>query len=113
MARISGRSDDMLIIRGVNVFPTQIEELLFQVPGLTPHYELELTRAVRLDALTVNVECAPAPAFDEGARLRLGQELTALIKNHVGISATVQVRDPGTLERSVGKARRVVDHRNN
>jgi phenylacetate-CoA ligase len=111
MARITGRSDDMLIIRGVNVFPSQIEVLLLQVPGLSPHYLLELTREAHLDQLAVQVECLPGAAADPVARARLQQDLQERIKATIGISARVSVGDPGCIERSSGKARRIVDRR--
>ncbi len=111
MARIAGRSDDMLIIRGVNVFPSQIEALLLQVPGLSPHYLLELTREAHLDQLAVQVECLPGAPADPAARARLQQELQERIKSSIGISAGVSVGDPGCIERSSGKARRIVDRR--
>jgi len=109
MAKITGRSDDMLIIRGVNVFPSQIEELLLRLPVLTPHYLLELTRDGHLDSLCVHVECTATA--DQDSRQRAGVELGGLIKNNVGVSVVVHVRDPGSLERSAGKARRVLDRR--
>jgi phenylacetate-CoA ligase len=109
MAKITGRSDDMLIIRGVNVFPSQIEELLLRCAALTPHYLLELTREGHLDSLTVHVECAPAA--DSNSRHQAGLQLGHLIKSNVGVSVVVHVRDPGALERSAGKARRVLDLR--
>jgi phenylacetate-CoA ligase len=110
MARISARSDDMLIVRGVNVFPSQIEELVLKIPRLAPHYQLELTRAGHLDQLAVKVEClAGTPAEARGG---LQRELEASIKALVGISARVQVQDPGSVERSAGKAQRVIDRRN-
>jgi phenylacetate-CoA ligase len=111
MARIDGRSDDMLIVRGVNLFPTQIEALLLRVPGLSPHYVLEVARVDRLDTLTVKVECSTAAAGDVSTREGLGQQLAALIKSYIGIGALVQVQEPGVLERSAGKARRVIDYR--
>ena len=111
MARISGRSDDMLIIRGVNLFPTQIEELLLKLPGLAPHFQLEVTRAGHLDELGICVECSPAVATDAALRGRLGQELATSIKANIGVSTSVVVRDPGSLERSAGKAKRVIDRR--
>jgi phenylacetate-CoA ligase len=111
MARISGRADDMLIIRGVNVFPTQIEELLLKLAGLAPHYQLEVTREAHLDRLTVMVECHTQLAGDAQQRLRLQQELQVSIKSSVGISAHVSVCDPGAIERSGGKAQRVIDRR--
>lgn len=111
MARITGRSDDMLIIRGVNVFPSQIEELLLRIPGLAAHYQLELTREAHLDQLAVQVECLPDVAGDMSARTRLQQDLQGRIKATIGISTRVSVGDPGCIERSAGKARRVVDRR--
>ena len=111
MARITGRADDMLIIRGVNVFPSQIEELLLKVAGLAPHYQLELTRDAHLDQLAVQVECLPRVAADPAARARLQHELQERIKASIGISTRVSVGDPGCLERSAGKARRVLDRR--
>jgi len=108
MAKITGRSDDMMIVRGVNVFPTQIEELILRCPGLTAHYLLELTRDGRLDVLTVHVESQPDAV---ARREALAMELSQLIKNLIGVSALVAVRDPGAIERSLGKAKRVVDKR--
>src|SRR5580692_1038849 len=112
MAKITGRSDDMLIIRGVNVFPSQIEELLLRQVGLAPHYLLEITRDGHLDALNVQVECTVGAAADSGLRNKLTIELQLDIKDVIGISARVVVCAPGTLERSTGKAKRVVDKRN-
>jgi phenylacetate-CoA ligase len=111
MAKITGRSDDMLIIRGVNVFPSQIEELLLRCAGLTPHYLLELTRQGHLDALAVHVECSADVSGAADLRQRACAELGGIIKNNVGVSVVVHVRDPGALERSAGKARRVLDLR--
>ena len=111
MARIAGRTDDMLIIRGVNLFPTQIEELLLTIEGLTPHYLLEVMREGHLDQLLVQVECADERCREEGVRAQLQQRLQHSIKERVGVSTRVSVRDPGSLERSQGKARRVIDHR--
>jgi phenylacetate-CoA ligase len=109
MARISARSDDMLIVRGVNVFPSQIEELVLRIRHLAPHYQLELTREGHLDQLAVKVECLEgAPAQ---LRSSLQRELEASIKALVGISTRVHVGDPGSIERSSGKAQRVVDRR--
>ncbi len=112
MAKITGRTDDMLIIRGVNVFPSQIEELMLKQPGLAPHYLLEVTRDAHLDALSVHVECTEVVAGDSSIRNRLTIELQRDIKAVIGISARVIVSPPGTLERSPGKAKRVVDKRN-
>jgi phenylacetate-CoA ligase len=109
MDRVMGRSDDMLIIRGVNVFPTQIEEQVLNIEGLAPHYQLHVTREGRLDDLTVRVERAagtPSSAQDS-----LAQALGAAIKNYVGVSTSVEVRAPGEIPRSEGKAVRVIDER--
>jgi len=108
MAKITGRSDDMMIVRGVNVFPTQIEELILRCPGLAAHYQIELTRQGRLDVLTVHVESQPDAL---ARREALAMELSQLIKNLIGVAALVAVRDPGAIERSLGKAKRVVDKR--
>ena len=109
MARISARSDDMLIVRGVNVFPSQIEELVLKLPGLAPHYQLELSRAAHLDQLTVLVECLETAGVE--ARARLAHELRLSIKAMIGISTEVRVGEAGSVERSTGKARRVIDRR--
>jgi len=106
MEKITGRSDDMMILRGVNVFPTQIEEQALRVPGLTPHFEIVLTREGRLDEMTVRVERAGG-AEAGGA----GRELQHHIKSVIGVSARVEVCEPGTLARSEGKAKRVIDKR--
>jgi phenylacetate-CoA ligase len=111
MARITGRCDDMLIIRGVNVFPSQIEELLLKLPGLAPHYQIELTREAHLDQLAVKVECLETIAGDGSLRSRLQRDLQGSIKATIGISTQVVVCDPGSIERSAGKARRVIDRR--
>ena len=109
MEKITGRSDDMLIIRGVNVFPTQIEELILKQPALAPHYQLEITRPSSLDELTVLVERAPAPGAVDGDAA--GAALAHLIKTSIGVTADVRVVPPGSIERSIGKAKRVVDKR--
>ncbi|HET8588607.1 MAG TPA: phenylacetate--CoA ligase PaaK [Nakamurella sp.] len=108
--RISGRTDDMLIIRGVNVFPTQIEELVVAAPGLSPHFVLELTRPARMDELTVRVEAGHGLA-DPAAREAVARRLCHAIKDRIGVTAAVVVVDPSTLERSAGKLRRVYDRR--
>ena len=105
--RISARSDDMLIVRGVNLFPTQIEELLLRDPRLAPHYELHLTRAGNLDEVRVLVEPATGVADTGDA----AHALAARIKTYVGISTTVDVAAPGTIPASAGKAKRVFDKR--
>jgi phenylacetate-CoA ligase len=111
MAKIVGRSDDMLIIRGVNVFPSQIEALVLKVRGVTPHYQLELTREGHLDMLTLHVECVSAEGSEEAEHRRVAGELAHQVKSHVGISVHVKVHGPATIERSQGKAKRVVDRR--
>lgn len=110
MEKITGRSDDMIILRGVNLFPSQVEEQILRVEGLAPHYQLVLTREGRLDAMTVRVEAEPGVA-GEAQRLALAQELAHHIKSVIGVSAGIDVVDPGAIERSTGKARRVVDLR--
>ena len=107
MEKVSGRTDDMMIVRGVNVFPTQIEELLLGVPGLSPHYQLILTREGRLDDLEVQIE-ARSSELDAAHAAR---ELAHAMKSRIGISANVSVLKPGAIERSLGKAKRVVDKR--
>ena len=109
IGKIKGRSDDMLIIRGVNLFPSQIEELLLQLSALSPHYFIEVTRTRHLDSLAVHVEAAARgdPASSGAA----AQQLAQRIKSRIGISAHVQVEPCGSIERSIGKARRVVDKR--
>ncbi|MGC5585269.1 phenylacetate--CoA ligase PaaK [Ornithinimicrobium sp. W1665] len=109
MAKITGRSDDLMIVRGVNVFPTQIEELVLATEGLTPHFQCVLSRPGRMDQLTVNVE--GAPGLDEARRASIARELGHQIKSRIGTSAQVVVLTEGGIERSVGKARRIVDLR--
>ena len=110
MQRVRGRSDDMLIIRGVNLFPSYIEEILLEDERLTPHYYLEVRRPSRLDELTVVVE-AKSGAADEATRAAAGSDLAGRIKSQVGISSIVTVTEPGSVERSTGKARRIFDLR--
>ena len=98
MEKITGRSDDMLIIRGVNIFPSQIEELLLKQPDLSPHYVLEVSRDGPMDHLAVIVEGKPEAT----------KALAHSIKAYIGISAEVRI---GTVERSIGKAKRVIDRR--
>ena len=108
--KVAGRSDDMVILRGVNLFPTQIEELILRVPGLSPHFQLVLSRPHRLDELTVRVEArVDAAGADERARAR--HALAALVKENVGVSVEIDVLEPSLIERSAGKAQRIVDLR--
>ncbi|ANS79028.1 Phenylacetate-coenzyme A ligase [Serinicoccus hydrothermalis] len=109
LAKITGRSDDLMIVRGVNVFPTQIEELVLATPGLTPHFQCILTRPGRMDQLTINVEGEPGLGSED--RNRLAGELGKQIKDRIGTTAQVVVLAEGGVERSVGKARRIVDQR--
>ena len=109
MEKVTGRTDDLMIVRGVNVFPTQVEELVLALPGLSPYFQCVLTRPERLDELEVVVEAgedAPAAAY-----AGLGVELGGRIKERIGVTAAVRVVQPGGIERSVGKARRIVDER--
>jgi phenylacetate-CoA ligase len=110
MEKVTGRSDDMMIVRGVNVFPTQIEEQLLRCAGLAPHYQIELRREQRLDVMRLLVEARPDHA-DEASRAAQAASLAAHIRNNIGIGAEIAVGDPGSIERSAGKARRVVDLR--
>ena len=110
MEKITGRSDDMMIVRGVNVFPTQFEEQLLRCDGLSPHFFIELYREQRLDAVRLHVE-ARAEHADEASRRAQAELLKAHIRNVVGIGVDVAVADPGGIERSMGKARRIVDKR--
>ena len=105
--KVTGRSDDMMIVRGVNVFPTQIEELALAIPELAGHYQVILTREGRLDAMQVRVEARPEAYGVPG----VAEQLARAIKERVGVSAEVTVEPPGAIERSLGKARRVVDKR--
>ena len=105
MAKVTGRTDDLMIVRGVNVFPSQVEEQILAVEGLSAHYLCVLTRPGNLDELTVRVEAAGTP--DPG----LGEVLAARVKNRIGVTARVEVLAPGSLERSLGKAKRISDQR--
>ena len=111
MEKITGRSDDMLVVRGVNLFPTQIEELLLRCPTLSPHYQIEITRQGRMDAVTLRVEPHPhasaQPALEQDTHA-----LASRIKQIIGLTVTVTAGPPGSIERSAGKARRVIDRRN-
>ncbi|POF29415.1 phenylacetate--CoA ligase PaaK [Roseibium marinum] len=110
MEKVTGRSDDMIILRGVNVFPTQIEEQILKCAGLSPHFQIELDKANRLDVMTVHVEALPTAASGE-QRKASEKELAHHIKSVVGVSAMIDITEPGAVERSAGKAKRVVDNR--
>jgi phenylacetate-CoA ligase len=109
MAKITGRSDDMLIVRGVNLFPSQVEEQILREPALTGHYVIELSRTGPLDDLLVRVEARPEAVHE--ARTTSAAALAERLKGLCGLSATVDVVEPGGIERSMGKARRVIDRR--
>ncbi|HSZ40752.1 MAG TPA: phenylacetate--CoA ligase PaaK [Trebonia sp.] len=109
MERITGRSDDLIILRGVNVFPTQIEEIVLRVPGLAPHFQLLLTREGRMDRLTVLAEAAPGAGTAE--RVAAVSRIAAAVKDTIGVRVTAEVTEPGSLERSTGKMKRVIDRR--
>ncbi|GFE88042.1 phenylacetate--CoA ligase PaaK [Steroidobacter agaridevorans] len=111
MARISGRTDDMMIIRGVNVFPTQIEELILKQALLAPHYHLEIFRDGHLDSLTVNVELQAGVEDHQARRDGVAGELVQSIKSYIGVTTSVIVHPASSLERSMGKAKRVSDRR--
>ncbi|MDE3080078.1 MAG: phenylacetate--CoA ligase [Paracoccaceae bacterium] len=110
MEKITGRSDDMIILRGVNVFPTQIEEQILKCAGLVPHFQIELTRSGRMDSMTVHAEASGTHASEE-ARAASARELAHHIKSVIGITARIEVHEPGGVVRSEGKAKRVVDNR--
>jgi phenylacetate-CoA ligase len=105
MEKVTGRTDDMIILRGVNLFPTQVEELILRTPGLSAHFQLVLTRPERLDELTIRVEAAPRGAAGAGERL------AQRVKDTIGVSVAVEVVERGAVERSLGKAQRIVDLR--
>ncbi|OAP21276.1 MULTISPECIES: phenylacetate--CoA ligase PaaK [Amycolatopsis] len=109
MEKVTGRSDDLIILRGVNVFPTQIEEVVLRTEGLSPHFQLVRSTRGRLDHLTVRVEARAGTTAE--ARTAAAAVVTAGVKDGVGVSVSVEVVDPDTLERSLGKMRRVLDER--
>ncbi|WP_326634447.1 MULTISPECIES: phenylacetate--CoA ligase PaaK [unclassified Streptomyces] len=109
MEKVTGRSDDLVILRGVNLFPTQIEEIVLRTPGVAPHFQLRLTREGRLDALTVRAEARAESTPDQRAAAALA--IATAVKEGIGVSVGVEIVDPETLERSVGKFKRIVDER--
>ena len=109
MQKVTGRTDDMIILRGVNLFPTQIEELILTVPALAPQFQCVLERPGRMDTLTVRVEARPDAAISDHAAA--SSALEKLVKNKIGVTVEVSVLEPGGLERSIGKARRLIDQR--
>ena len=110
MEKITGRSDDMIILRGVNVFPTQIEEQVLATGGLSSHFQIELYKSGRMDAMRVYVEASP-DSTDNLSKTAAARMLTKRIKDMVGVSTEIIVGEPGDVERSQGKAKRVVDNR--
>ncbi|MFZ3565561.1 phenylacetate--CoA ligase PaaK [Streptomyces sp. BH097] len=109
MEKITGRSDDMVILRGVNLFPTQVEEIVLRTPGVAPHFQLRLTREGRMDALTVRAEARPDATPED--RESAAQAISAGMKDGVGVTVSVEIVEPESLERSVGKIKRIVDER--
>ncbi|CAM5246865.1 Phenylacetate-coenzyme A ligase OS=Streptomyces albaduncus OX=68172 GN=FHS32_001808 PE=3 SV=1 [Streptomyces griseoloalbus] len=109
MEKVTGRSDDMVILRGVNLFPTQIEEIVLRTPGVAPHFQLRLTTRGRMDALTVRAEARPDA--DASAREAAARSIVQAVKDGIGVSVEAEIVDPESLERSVGKIRRIVDLR--
>jgi phenylacetate-CoA ligase len=109
MEKVTGRCDDMIILRGVNVFPSQIEEIVLRTAGVAPHFQLHLSRRGRLDHLTVRAEARPGAAPDQ--RAAAAAAIAQSVKDGVGVSVHVEILDPETLERSVGKIQRLVDER--
>lgn len=112
MQRVSGRSDDMLIIRGVNVFPSQIEQILLEIEGVEPHYLVIVDRVENLDQITVQVEVSEKVFSDEIKKLEeLGKKIEEEVRSNLGINVRVKLVEPKTIERSMGKAKRVIDNR--
>jgi len=109
--RVTGRDDDMLIIRGVNVYPSQVEAVLVGFPGLAPHYQIVLTKDGALDAMTVEVELTPDAPMGDHDRVRKAEDVKHHIKSLIGVSCGVTVKLPGEVPRSQGKAVRVRDLR--
>ena len=112
MEKVTGRSDDMLIIRGVNVFPSQIESLLVGLPGVEPHYQLIVDRAGQMDTLEVQVEVTEGTFSDEVKKLEgLARRIEDDIKDYFGVTCKVKLVEPRSIQRSEGKAQRVIDKR--
>jgi len=109
MEKVTGRNDDMMIIRGVNVFPTQIEEIILQIPALSPHYHCEISRPERMDILTVVIEAYEGISDIE--REQAANTLRERIKTLIGVSTQIKVMPPASLDRSTGKAKRIHDLR--
>lgn len=110
MEKITGRSDDMIILRGVNVFPTQIEEQIMATPGIAPHFQIELSRSGRMDSMTIHSE-ALADNSNPDAFAAASEHLARRIKSNIGVSAKVNMQAAGSVPRSEGKAVRIIDNR--
>jgi len=110
MEKVTGRTDDMIILRGVNLFPTQVEELILRIPGLSPHYQCVLTRPNRMDEMTVRVEARDAHTSTQ-ERTELAAELAGRVKHNIGVTVAVDVVEPNVLGRSSGKLNRILDER--
>ena len=111
MEKVTGRCDDMIILRGVNVFPSQIEEVVLRTPGVAPHFQLELTRQGRMDHLTVRAEARPGALPDASSRQAAAAAIASAVKEGVGVTVDVAIVDPDSLERSAGKLQRLKDFR--
>ena len=112
MVRVTGRTDDMLIIRGVNVFPSQIESILVGLPGVEPHYQLIVDRVGSMDTLEVQVEVTEGIFSDEVKKLEaLARRIENDIKDYCGVTCKVKLVEPKSIQRSEGKAQRVIDKR--
>jgi phenylacetate-CoA ligase len=111
MEKVTGRCDDMIILRGVNVFPSQIEEIVLRTPGVAPHFQLELTRRGRMDNLTVRAEARSTTSADPATREAAAKSIAKAVKEGVGVTVDVVIADPDTLERSAGKLQRLKDLR--
>ena len=110
MEKVTGRSDDMVIVRGVNMFPTQIEEQLLKSDALTGHYQIVLTRDGRMDDVAIHVEARP-DYFEPTAMALEARSVAARIKDTIGLTTRVVIEPPGAIDRSLGKAKRVLDQR--
>jgi len=111
MEKVTGRCDDMIILRGVNVFPSQIEEIVLRTPGVAPHFQLELSTQGRMDRLTVRAEARPASSADAAVRAAAAESIARAVKDGIGVSVDVVIADPDSLERSAGKLQRLKDLR--
>jgi phenylacetate-CoA ligase len=112
MGRILGRSDDMLIIRGVNVFPSQIESVILELPEFEPHYMIYVDRVNNTDQIELHVEARPESYSDNmSAMVELNKKISHRLNSVLGISVKVKIVEPRSLERSQGKAKRVIDNR--